>query len=129
MAPSLAVLLSGCGDGHLYLVQGPLSAQKPAPVYMVKINDDATMSATRAKGDVCKGPLSHIAQEDPTARDMAADWDLVYGKDYFPAKVLGAPTFSRAVLTCANSTTMNLEFNSDQGVAKDDKGDVFKLTF
>ena len=96
---------------------------------MVKFDDESTMSATRAKGDVCKGPWSHVAAEDPTSRALSADWDLVYGNGYFLAKVLGNATFSRVVLTCPNGTGMNLEFNSDKGVAKDDKGDVFKLTF
>jgi hypothetical protein len=129
MAPSLALLMSGCGDGQLYPVQGPLSAQKPRPVYKVKIGDDEKMSATRAKDDVCHGPWAHVAQEDPTARAMSAEWDLVYGKGYFLDKVLGSATFSRGVLTCPKDTTINVEFNIDKGVAKDDKGDVFKLTF
>ena len=130
VAPSLAVLMAGCGgDGQLYPLQGPLATQKPPPVYKVKIETESTMSATRAKGDVCKGPWSNVAPEDPTSRAMSTDWDLVYGNGYFLAKVLGNATFSRAVLTCPNGTTLNLEFNSDKGVAKDDKGDVFKLTF
>jgi hypothetical protein len=129
-APWLVVLLTGCGgDGQLAPVQGPLAAQRPPPIYKVTIDADSKMSAARTKADVCKGLWSNVAQGDSTAAAMSGEWDAVYGKDYFSAKVVGNATFSRAVLTCPDGTTLNIEFNSDKGVAKDGKGDVFKLTF
>jgi hypothetical protein len=124
-----AVLVSGCATGHLYPVQGPLSALTPAPVYKVKMGNGDQISATVANGEVCNGTWLDLVQEDPTAREMAADWDLVYGKGFFLANVLGKAGVARSMLTCPKGLTVNVEFNSTQGVAKDSNGNVFKLTF
>jgi hypothetical protein len=124
-----AVLVSGCAAGHLYPVQGPLSAQTPPPIYKVKMGSGDEISARLANGELCSGTWLDVVQEDPTARDMAAEWDLVYGKGFFLANVLGKAGVARSMLTCPKGMKVNVEFNSTQGVAKDSNGDVFKLTF
>jgi hypothetical protein len=124
-----ALLVSGCVAGHLYPVQGPLSAQTPRPIYNVKMDNADGISARLADGEVCRGTWLDVAQGDPTARDMAAEWDLVYGKGFFLDSVLGKITVARAILTCPHDTKVTVEFNTTQGVAKDSNGDVFKLTF
>ncbi|HEX3836013.1 MAG TPA: hypothetical protein VHW25_03545 [Steroidobacteraceae bacterium] len=125
----VAVLVSGCAGGHLYPVQGPLSEQKPAPVYRIKTGQGDSMTARLGNGEVCHGSWLDIVQEDPTARDLSAEWDLVYGKGFFLANILGHAGIARAVLTCPNDTTLHAEFDSTKGVAKDNKGNVFRLTF
>jgi hypothetical protein len=123
------VLVSGCATGRLSPVQGPLSSQMPPPAYRVKMDSRDAVTATLGKGNVCNGTCSDVVQEDPTARDMSAEWDLVYGKGFFLANISGKPGVARAILTCSKDTTVSVEFNSVRGVAKDNNGDVFKLTF
>jgi hypothetical protein len=123
------VLVSGCATGHLYPVQGPLAAQTPPPIYKVKMGTGDSISATLANGEMCHGRWLDVAQGDPTAREMSAEWDLVYGKGFFLANVLGNAAIARTILTCAKDAKVSAEFNSEKGVAKDDKGDVFRLTF
>ena len=127
--PCAAVLVSGCAGGHLYPVQGPLMSQTPPPVYQVKMDQGDAMTARLAKGEVCHGSWLDVAQGDPTARDMAAEWDLVYGKGFFLANVLGNITIAHAILTCPSDKTVHIEFNSVQGVAKDSNGNVYRLKF
>lgn len=126
----VAVLMSGCAGGHLYPVQGPISEQKPAPIFMIKTDYGDSMTAKLGKGKVCHGSWLDVVPEDPTVRDMATEWDLVYGKGYFMANVLGHPGIARARLTCTpDDTILNAEFDSAKGVATDNKGNVFRLMF
>jgi hypothetical protein len=130
LLPFTALLLSGCAAaGHLYPVGGPLASQTPKPVYTVKMEFGDGMSARLGIGKVCRGRWLDVVQEDPTARDMEEAWDLVYGKGYFLANVLGHLGVARAVLKCPEDATLETEFNSVQGVAKDADGNVFKLVF
>lgn len=124
-----AVLLSGCATGHLYPVSGALSQQTPAPVYKVKMDSGDAMNATLANGEKCSGTWLDVVQEDPTAREMSAEWDLVYGNGFYVANVQGKIGIARALLTCPKSGTVKVEFNSAKGVAADSNGDVFRLTF
>jgi hypothetical protein len=123
------VLVSGCAAGRLYPVQGPLAAQTPPPSYTVRMDSADIVSVTLGSGDVCHGMWSNLPKEDPTARDLSAEWDLVYGKGFFVTSVFGNIGLARALLTCTKGTTVNVEFTSEKGVAKDSNGDVFKLTF
>ena len=136
-------LLSGCivgVPGHLYPVHGPLSAETPAPVYSVRFSGiwkSGTMSATLQDGEVCSGSWAAVPQDDPSANRMAAEWDSVYGSGFFVANVLGKPVFARATLSGTKGTTLSVELYdstpgtmaSAEGVAKDNKGNIFKLTF
>ncbi len=124
-----AVLLSGCAAGHLYPVRGALAARTPPPVYKVKMDSADSISTRLANGEVCSGTWLNVVQEDPTSRDMAADWDIVYGNGFFQANVQGKIAIARAVLSCPNGESVKVEFNSTKGVAADNNGDVFRLTF
>jgi hypothetical protein len=124
-----AVLMSGCATGHLYVVQGPLKAQAPPPIYSIKTEYGDQISARLAKGDVCHGNWLDVVKEDPSARELSAEWDLVYGKGFFLANVYGHVGIARATLTCGSGTKVTAEFDSVKGVARDDSGNVFKLAF
>jgi hypothetical protein len=126
--------------GHLYPVQGTLSTQTPAPIFKITLSGvykTGTLTATLEDGEVCHGSWGAVGQGDPSAGQMSGEWDRVYGQGFFTANVLGNPVFARAVLTGNKGTTLNVEFYDPtpgqvadvKGVAKDSKGNIFKLTF
>jgi hypothetical protein len=95
------------------------------------------MRATLQNGEVCSGSWSAVSQHDPTAGDLSADWDSVYGPGFFVANVLGSRAFARGVLSSTKGTRLNVELydpipgdiESVEGIAKDTEGNVFKVTF
>ena len=141
---ALIATLGGCAimvPGHLYPVLGPLSKESSPPIYSVALNGgvspSGSLSVHMAQGVTCSGPWNAVSQQDPSAQQMAADWDQVYGSGYFVANVLGRRTFARSAPTCTDSEHLNLEFlvvhpgdpSSTIGVVKDGQGNVYKLTF
>lgn len=138
----VAMLLAGCvimAPGHLYPVQGPLAGASPPPIYTLTMNgvyDSGTLTATLPDGEKCKGDWSAIAPTDPSARQMSAAWDSVYGSGYFVAHVLGSRVFAAAVLKGNRGTTLNVQLYDPKpgdvsavvGVATDNSGNLFKLT-
>lgn len=117
-----------------------------------------TMTLTGLQGEVFQGRWEAVRQPAkstaaPTAApadsDMAPLWDSVYGSGFYVAHVLGTRLYARATLagkTGAGKTgdSLKVEFyrpedrgNDDaasmrgsvRGVAKDDKGNVYKVTF
>lgn len=144
LTASTATLLSGClvmVPGNLYPIQGPAAAaQNPPPVYSVTISgimSSGTMTATLQNKETCSGKWRQVSQRDNSAGQMAAQWDEVYGQGFFVANVLGNPIFARAVLTCKQGTTLNIEFferdpgafAGSKGVGQDSKGNLYKVTF
>jgi hypothetical protein len=140
-ALSASAMLFGCAVVGLYPVQGPLSTQKPLPVYTVKIASDNTISVVLANGEFCKGQWTRGIQPTPSAAettihdaatmDMTAVWDRVYGVGFYTAKVLGHETW--AVLIGDKGTVLNVRFINEgdhplTGVASDSRGNIFKLT-
>jgi hypothetical protein len=138
-----ATVLGGCVvqlPGHLYPVEGPLAARTPMPIYAVSLSGvltSGTLSATLPDGEVCRGRWAAVRKDDPTASAMAGDWDRVYGPGFFVANVLGSAVFARAVLVGTQGTTLNTEMYDPTpgevarltGIARDNDGNVFKLTF
>jgi hypothetical protein len=139
----VATLLAGClvmVPGHLYPVHGSLSAQTPVPIYKVTLSgvlDSGTMSATLNDGEVCSGSWAPVRQDDPSAGSMSVEWDSVYGAGFFVTSVLGNRVFARAILSGTKGTTLNVEFydptpgqiTNVTGIAKDNTGHIFKMTF
>lgn len=142
MAIAIA-MIGGCVllvPGHLYPVQGPLSKENTPPIYAVTLNGflmSGSLTVRIPSGVTCSGPWRAVSGGDPSARQMSAEWDQVYGNGYFVANVLGKSTFARSVLTCSDATKLNLEFivlepgqpASTTGVASDGSGNIFKLAF
>ena len=132
--------LSGCATAHLYPIQGPLASQTPPPIIKMAVSgalNSGTLSATLPNGETCQGTWGLLRQDDPTSNKMSAEWDLVYGQGFFVGHVLGTPQFARASLTGNQGTTLAIEFYrpgqgsaaSIIGIAQDNKGNLFKLTF
>lgn len=149
----------GCASAHLYPVKGPLSTQSPPPVYSVKVSGAFFSGSFEAKltdGEVCKGhwttvsrgsaPGSPNATSPKPAEPMKTEWDTVYGTGYFQANVLGSRLYGRGVAKGPKGTILTMEMFKDEtrpdlvarndvdtraikGVAKDDKGNVYKLVF
>ena len=153
----LSTLLISChATARLYPVQGPLAAQTPAPVLVGRISGafySGTMTITGLQGEVFQGRWKAVKQPAkstaapsaaPADSDMAPLWDSVYGSGFYVAHVLGTRLYARASLAGKTGDSLKVEFyrpedhgNSDavsirgsvRGVAKDDKGNVYKVTF
>ena len=137
-----ASLLSACViavPGHLYPVEGPLTSVTPVPVYTLRISgigNSGTLSA-KLDGQPLRGSWSPVAPADPSANSMAADWDRVYGAGFFTAYVLGTNIFAHGTLAGQGDTTLALQFIDSpndmlvraRGVATDNRGNLYKLTF
>jgi hypothetical protein len=141
---SAFAVLGGCAamvPGHLYPVQGPLSKESMPPIYSVTVNGSflpsGSLTVHLAQGITCSGAWKAVSQQDPSAKQMSAEWDEVYGSGYFVANVLGKRTFARSAPTCNDSEKLSLEFlvvrpgipSSTIGVVSDGIGNIFKLTF
>ena len=147
-------VLSGCtATARFYPVQGPLATQTPVPVYVAKFSgafNSGNLSVILANGEVCKGRWATVPRPATStdaatataapANNLSAEWDTVYGTGFYVAHVLGARLYARAVLTGNRGTTLNVElYKPDlventapaaiKGVAKDDKGNIYKVAF
>src|SRR2546430_44551 len=153
----LSTLLVSCpATARPYPVQGPLAAQTPAPVLVGRISGafySGTMTITGLQGEVFQGRWKAVKQPAkstaapsaaPADSDMAPLWDSVYGSGFYVAHVLGTRLYARASLAGKTGDSLKVEFyrpegggNSEavpilgsvRGVAKDGKGNVYKVTF
>ena len=71
---------------------------------------------------------------------MTTQWDAVYGQGDYVAKVLGQGQDAQGVLTGSNGLTVKMEVHASgsanpahgtdvRGVAEDNKGNIYKVTF
>jgi len=103
------------------------------------------IALTLANGEQFNGTWKQVYQQ-PGATNTASDplastWDAIYGSGYYTAHVLGTPLFVHSDMTGTLGTKLTVEWyeqayggNQNQrlvarGIAKDSKGDVFKLVF
>lgn len=161
-----ALTMFGCTrTARLYPVQGPLSAQTPAPVVLARITgtlNPGDISVVLGDGEVCRGRWARVPSIDvargattatvPVTGDMSVVWDTVYGTGFYVAHVLGARLYAQAVVTGNRGTVINVElykpeqqheadvffdraiqhgdggsFGAIKGVARDNKGNIFKI--
>jgi hypothetical protein len=152
-----ASALSGCATARLYPVQGPLSQQNPLPVYIAKLSgalNSGSFKVTLRNGELGQGRWSVVPRPNkssdpgssapPSSGDMAAEWDTVYGPGFYTAHVLGAKLHAKAAITGNQGTVLHVEmYKPDnaggraeeqsaaniKGVAKDDRGNIYKVAF
>lgn len=155
LALLLITVMFGCTyTMRFYPVQGPLSAQKPLPVFVGKLSVGSTsgnISVVLGNGELCKGrwaqvPRPQASKPGATAaatatNDMAAIWDTVYGQGFYVSRVLGTRLYAQAVLSGNQGTVINVEMYEPErdhtgevaatirGVAKDNKDNIYKVTF
>jgi hypothetical protein len=78
---------------------------------------------------------------DAASFNLASAWDTVYGQSFYSAHVLGARLFTRTAMTGSKETILQVEMYKQEdekadatslgirGVAKDSKGNIYKLVF
>lgn len=145
--------LTGCATARFYPVLGPLSTRTPPPVYVAKFSgafNSGDLSVVLDGGETYKGHWAQVhrpnsAQAATTAatatpENLSAEWDTVYGTGFYVANVLGARLYARALLKGDAGTTLHVELykpdrventtiGAIRGVAKDDKGNIYKVAF
>ena len=149
-----ASLLAGCSaTARLYPVQGPLSQQNPAPVFVAKMSaglHSGNFNVVLDNGEACKGrwmlvprpsgPASPVTSASPSSESMSSEWDLVYGQGFYVAHVLGSRQYAKVEITGTRGSVLHAElYKADsveqqslasiKGVAKDDKGNIYKIAF
>ena len=154
---SSACVLSGCMRfAHLYPIQGPLAEQTPPPIYSAKLTgilNSGGLSTKLGNGEEFTGQwqaqsANALAKESNAGVappfNLSREWDAVYGQGFYTSHVLGAHLFARTSLTGKQGGVLQVEMISQpvetadakevsapviKGVARDDKGNVYKVAF
>jgi hypothetical protein len=152
-----ACFLSGCVHvAHFYPVQGPLAAQTPPPIYTGKITgaiNSGNVFTELANGQQFSGrwqaqSVRALTKESKAGVvppfNLSAEWNTVYGPGFYTAHVLGAHLFVRTTLSGKQGGSLQMEMISQpvetagtkdvapptiSGVARDEKGNVYKIAF
>lgn len=146
------LLVAGCAEGRLYPVRGPLSTQSPLPIFTAKMSGglhSGNMTLTLPSGEKGAGRWQWARQEPPSVEksganaaapeSMASVWDAVYGPNFYVSHVVGQ-LMARANVTGERGTHVQMEMYRPvgeggdvpinfRGVARDDKGNVYKVVF
>lgn len=146
--------LSGCAAARVYPVEGPLSARIPVPVYKAKMSNLGSSGnfSTDINGEKFSARWHQVPRRhDATSKagvavdppNLRAEWDEVYGQGFYNNVVLQANFYLRSETTGDRGTKLVVEFYGNQkrpvedpkidlvlkGVAKDDRGNTYKLLF
>ena len=77
--------------------------------------------------DASRNPASSAAPDLPSA------WDTVYGQGYYVAHILGSRDSFQSEITGSQGTVLQIAMYGDsfgeKGVARDDKGNIYKVVF
>jgi hypothetical protein len=124
-------------DIRLDPVAGPLSRQVPTPTVIV-VHSAAAFSVRFVNGEVCRGDGSDFLVGTVSESPLAQEWDTVYGAGFFRAHVLGI-SIHRTIMVGDRGTTVVLENGQvtpeskgsllGVGVAKDSRGNVYRLSY
>lgn len=139
---SLCLMVAGCMSQkvELYPVQGPLSKQVPLPVLHATANgvenNTGSINATLSGGEVCQGKWSSVAPTfgAVTTGSLIGRYGTILGSSVTTGIVPGTNK-GQAFLSCSRGTTMEAEFYTGSGtangfgIAKDSKGNVYKMLF
>jgi hypothetical protein len=144
-----ACLVSACSvTGNLFPVQGPLTKAQPLPVIPIKIDgvtgNSGPASLTLPDGEKCVGRWSVVAPRMVGSMGHSGSGTISSGLDTAFVQVhgrsfvnVGAPGVNQgqAMLIGASGTVIEAAFlvgsgtASGYGVAKDNRGNVFKVLF
>lgn len=144
-----ASLLAACSTtATLYPIDGPLSKQQPLPVLTAVVDgilgNTGGISLTLSDGERCTGKWSSIAPmsvgfstasaSSTATSGMTSVWTTVYGSGYSVGNLPGVNK-GEAMLVGDRGTVIQVEFYTGSGtangsgVAKDNKGNIYKVLF
>ena len=134
----------------LYPVKGPLAQQTPQPVFSGHIRRPVfsagpvfllLKSWTVANGELLEGKPKKMKATSANTEapatgtidlpepNLAWAWDAVYGDGYFVAHILGKE-FGQGVFRGSQGTVLQVEsFDGRNGVAVDNKGNIYKMVW
>jgi hypothetical protein len=145
----LVIFASGCSTtATLYPVEGPMSQQSPLPVITATADgmtgNTGDISLILPDGEVCKGRWSSIAPmsvrysaasaSGTATSGLSSAWATVYGSGFSIANLPGVNK-GEAMLVGDRGRVIQVEFYTGSGtangvgVAKDHKGNIFKVIF
>jgi hypothetical protein len=145
----LSALASGCSTtATLYPIDGPLAKESPLPVITATADgitgNTGNISLVLPDGEICTGRWSSIAPMSvrysaATASGMvssglASAWVTAYGSGFTIANQPGVNR-GQAMLVGNRGTIIEVEFYTGSGtangvgVAKDNRGNVFRMIF
>ena len=146
---TLVAILSVCSTtATLYPVVGPLSKQQPLPVLIAAVDgimgNTGGISLSLPDGEHCTGKWSSIAPmsvgfstsyaSGSATSGMASVWTTVYGSGFWLGNLPGVNK-GEAMVVGDRGTVIQVEFYTGSGtangtgVAKDNKGNIFKVLF
>lgn len=145
----LVTVITACSTtATLYPVEGPLSRQQPLTVLTAAVDgimgNTGGISLSLPDGEHCTGKWSSIAPMSvgfttaiasvSATNSMASAWATVYGYGFSVSNLPGVNK-GEAMLVGDRGTVIQVEFYTGSGtangsgVAKDNKGNVFKMLF
>jgi len=141
LTPALSLLLTACSTTiSMFPAEGPLRSEKPNPV-LVATADNITsnsgkFSVTYPNGDECVGKWASLAPQMTSVGwgSLFTQYGSITGVSLATANMPGINR-GEAMAICTSGNRLQVEFYtgsgtaSGLGVAKDDKGNVFKLIF
>jgi len=137
----VVVSLCGCSTtANLYPVKGPQSEVKPLPVIRARVDgimgNSGGLSLTMPDGEVCKGKWSSAAGMSVTYG--SGTLFSQYGSAYWSGYTVGnkpGENRGQAIVIGERGTVIEVEFYTGSGtangfgLAKDNKGNIYKVLF
>ena len=146
-------MMIGCSQSMwLHPVKGQLSTQTPPPVLTAKLtgNRSGSISITLSDGEMYKGRWARVPYlktprganrvHSSTTDDMSSAWDAVYWTGFYKSNVLNAGFYAQAVVSGNRGSVLHVEIYQESpstdgtvfstvGLAKDDKGNIYKMNY
>jgi hypothetical protein len=133
----IAIFVFGCSTtATLFPTEGPMSKQMPIPTIDAKVKgilgNSGDMYCTLPDGEVCKGKWSVVA---PVSAGFVQGSLLGTYASAYGIQTSGKENRGQAMLFGNKGTSIEIEFlvgsgtASGYGVAKDNKGNVFRVLF
>ncbi|MCD9146230.1 hypothetical protein [Pseudophaeobacter flagellatus] len=133
--------LAACSTtANLYPISGPLTEENPIPTLIATVDgitgNTGNFNFTMPNGSACSGKWSSVAPQfaSVTTGTLFAEYGSVAG---YSTTVGNLPGVNRgqAFSTCSDNTRFDIEFFTGSGtangygIAKDTRGNVYKMLF
>lgn len=137
----ILVALCGCSTtANLYPVKGPLSEIQPLPIIRARVDgimgNSGGISLTMPDGEFCKGQWSSAAGMSVSygSGSLFSQYGSAYWSGYTVSNKPGENR-GQAMIVGARGTIIEVEFYTGSGtangfgLAKDNKGNIYKVLF